>query len=100
MNVALFVDTDTKLTLYNQGCFFTKKGLFFSLPKELIFGSNLFLKGLIFQSYLSPGLTKDMSSKRWCLNTFQSYLSPGLTPFPKLMKEEDIFTFNPTLVRV
>ena len=100
MNVALFMGTDTKLTLYNQGCFFTKKGLFFSLPKELIFGSNLFLKGLIFQSYLSPGLTLVHSPQLLCLYSFQSYLSPGLTIFPLLKGHDDKQIFNPTLVRV
>ena len=55
--------------------FFKRK----ALPKELIFGSNLFLKGLMFQSYLSPGLTEFLEAVHKEEQGFQSYLSPGLT---------------------
>ena len=53
-----------------------------ALPKELIFGSNLFLKGLIFQSYLSPCLTAILPTSVTLYSCiFQSYLSPCLKTF-------------------
>jgi len=42
MNVALFVGTDTKLTLYNQGCFLPRKDCFFSYQKNLFLDQTFF----------------------------------------------------------
>jgi len=70
MNVALFMGTDTKLTLYNQGCFFYQERIVFLFP-VLIGGEGIGNPEggfWLFQSYLSP-----------CLKTF-SLKETSMTP--------------------